>query len=185
MELSHLKLTRFVVANFRSVKRIELDHLDNSVWLAGRNNSGKSNLLDAFRFLADAATSFDHALASRGGDLVQLLHLKKPHVRMEFQFDFLLAADKRAELIRQLFAENPPDTLAAVLAGDFLSSLTLNVVIGRDFFSEELTTPPLRGGQPCLIFSINGAPKKTTVVRSARIVVQSRLGRRFLRAAPA
>ena len=44
MELFHLKLKRFVVANYRSVKRIELDHLDNMVWLAGRNNAGKSNL---------------------------------------------------------------------------------------------------------------------------------------------
>jgi len=163
MELFHLKLTRFVVANYRGVKRIELDHLDNMVWLTGRNNAGKSNLLDAFRFLSDAATSFEHALASRGGDLVQLLHLKKPHTRMEFLFEFALAADKRAELIRQLFAESAPDTLAGVLAGDFLSSLTLKVVIGRDFFSEELSTPHLRGDRPCLIFSINGAPKKTVV----------------------
>ena len=66
MELFHLKLRRLVVANYRSIKRIELDHLDNMVWLAGRNNAGKSNLLDAFQFLADAATSFEHALASRG-----------------------------------------------------------------------------------------------------------------------
>ena len=58
MELFHLKLKRFVAANYRSVKRIELDHLDNMVWLAGRNNAGKSNLLDAFLFLSDAAISF-------------------------------------------------------------------------------------------------------------------------------
>jgi predicted ATPase len=163
MELFHLKLNRLVVANYRSVNRIELDHLDNMVWLAGRNNAGKSNLLDAFRFLSDAATSFDNALASRGGDLVQLLHRKKPHVRMEFLFDFVLAADKRAELIRQLFAGNTPEALAGALAGGFLSTLTLKVAIGRDFFSEELSTTPLRGDRPCLIFSIKGAHNETAV----------------------
>jgi predicted ATPase len=163
MELSHLKLNRFAVANYRSVKRIELDHLENMVWLAGRNNAGKSNLLDAFQFLADAAISLEHALAPRGGDLAQVLHRKNPHARMEFMFDFALAADKRAELIRQLFADNTPDALAGALAGDFLSALTLKVVIGRDFFSEELSTPNLSGGRPCLIFSIQGAPKKTEV----------------------
>ena len=35
--------------------------------------------------------------------------------------------------------------------------------MGRDFFAEELSTPNLRGGRPCLIFSIQGAPKKTEV----------------------
>ena len=66
MELFHLKLKRFAVANYRSIRRIELDHLHNMVWLAGRNNAGKSNLLDAFQFLSDAAISFEHALAARG-----------------------------------------------------------------------------------------------------------------------
>src|ERR1039458_10597832 len=108
MELFHLKLKRFAVANYRSVKRIELDRLDNMVWLAGRNNAGKSNLLDAFLFLSDAAISFEHALTSRGRDLTQVLHRKKPQAKMEFLFDFGLAADKRAELVRQLFAENTP-----------------------------------------------------------------------------
>jgi len=163
MELFHLKLKRFVVSNYRSVKRIELDHLDNMVWLAGRNNAGKSNLLDAFQFLSDAATSFEHALAARGGDLLQVMHRKKPHAKMEFLFDFILAADKRTELVQQLFAENTPAAASAALAGDFLSALTLKVVIGRDSFSEELSTPNVRGGRPCLIFSIQGGPKKTAV----------------------
>src|ERR1039458_9883321 len=163
MELFHLKLKRLVVANFRSVKRIELDHLDNLVWFAGRNNAGKSNLLDAFQFLADAAHSFEHALAARDHDLVQVIHRKKPHAKMEFLFDFLLAPEKRTELIQQLFAENTAAVASAALAGNFLSLLTLKVVIGRDFFSEELTTPNLRGDRPCLIFAIKGAPKKTDV----------------------
>src|SRR5208283_2654304 len=143
MELFHLKLKRFVVANYRSVKRIELDHLDNMVWLAGRNNAGKSNLLDAFQFLSDAATSFEHALAGRGRDLVQVMHRKRPHVKMEFLFDFVLAADKRTDLIQQLFAENTLPVASAALSGAFLSTLTLKVVIGRDDFAEELSTPNL------------------------------------------
>ena len=163
MELFHLKLKRFVVANYRSVKRIELDRLDNMVWLAGRNNAGKSNLLDAFQFLSDAATSFEHALAARGCDLVQVMHRKKPHAKMEFVFDFVLAADKRTDLIQQLFAENTLTAASAALAGPFLSALTLKVVIGRDFFAEELSTPNLRGDRPCLVFSIKGAPKKSEV----------------------
>jgi predicted ATPase len=153
---------RFAVANYRSVKRIELDRLDNMVWLAGRNNAGKSNLLDAIQFLSDAAISFEHALAARGQDLTQVMHRKNPRAKMEFVFDFVLAAEKRTELILQLFAENTAAATGAV-AGEFLSTLTLKVVIGRDFFAEELSTPNLKGDRPCLIFSIKGAPKKTEV----------------------
>jgi predicted ATPase len=163
MELIHLKLKRFVVSNYRSVRRIELDHLDNMVWLAGRNNAGKSNLLDAFQFLSDAATSFDHALASRGGDLAQNIHRKNARARMEFQFEFVLSPEKRAEVIEQLFAENPATPPATALATDFLSTLTLKVSIGRDYFAEDLFTPNLRGDRPCLIFGVKGAPKRTEI----------------------
>ncbi|MGD1085084.1 MAG: ATP-binding protein [Verrucomicrobiota bacterium] len=164
MELFHLTLKRFVVANYRSVKRVELDHLNNMVWLVGRNNAGKSNLLDAFQFLSDASTSFERALASRGGDLAQVIHRKKPHLKMEFVFEFALAADKRAELVRQLFADNPHMTAEEALATDFLSALTLQVVVGRDHVTEDLTASNLRGDRPCLIFSIKSTPKKTEIL---------------------
>jgi predicted ATPase len=164
MELYHLKLKRFVVANYRSVKNIGLDNLDNMVWLTGRNNAGKSNLLDAFQFLADAATSFEHALASRGGQLVQVIHRKRPHLKMEFVLEFVLAAEKRSELVHQLFAENKRMTAEEALASDFLSALTLKVVIGRDRVTEELSASNLRGGRPCLIFSITSVPQRTEII---------------------
>src|ERR1700733_2306744 len=135
MELFHLKLNRFAVANYRSIKQIGLDRLGEMVCLAGRNNAGKSNLLDAFQFLADAAISFEHALASRGRDFVQVVHRKKAQLKMEFTFEFMLAAEKRGELIQQLFAENTAISLPDVLASDFLSTLTLKVVIARDHFT--------------------------------------------------
>jgi AAA15 family ATPase/GTPase len=45
---------------------VELDHLNNLALLMGRNNAGKSNCLDAFKFLSEAAISFEQAVASRG-----------------------------------------------------------------------------------------------------------------------
>jgi len=164
MDLFHLKLNRFEVANYRSIKHLGLDHLGPLVCVAGRNNAGKSNLLDAFQFLADAAVSFDHALASRGRDFLQLVHRKKPQHKMEFTFVFALAAEKRAELVQQLFAENPAASVPDILASEFLTTLTLKVVIARDHFSEELSTGNLRSHLPWPIFSIKGSPKKTEVI---------------------
>jgi predicted ATPase len=58
---------RVRIRNFKSIGKCEIQLCALTV-LVGRNGSGKSNFLDALRFLADALqTSLDHALKSRGG----------------------------------------------------------------------------------------------------------------------
>ena len=89
MELVDLSLKRVVVGNYKSIKRVELDSLNNLALLMGRNNAGKSNLLDAFKFLSESATSFDHALASRGGGLAEVIHRKQAGETIEFLFEFV------------------------------------------------------------------------------------------------
>ena len=136
MDLIHLTLKRLALGNYKSIKRIEMDNLNNVVLLMGRNNAGKSNILDAFKFLAEAAVSFDRALASRGQDLVQLIHRKRPEETMEFLFDFALAPQKRMEILRRLFTGNAQTPQADALNTDFLSLLTLKITLARDHFEE-------------------------------------------------
>ena len=107
IELIHLTLKRLVLCNYKSIKRVELDNLNNVVLLMGPNNAGKSNILDAFKFLSEAAVSFERALASRGHDLVELIHRKRPEETMDFLFDFVFAPQRRVEFVRRLFAGNP------------------------------------------------------------------------------
>ena len=158
IELIHLTLKRLALCDYKSIKRVELDNLNNVVLLMGRNNAGKSNILDAFKFLSEAAVSFDRALASRGHDLVELIHRKRPDETMEFLFDFVFAPQKRVEFVRRLFAGNPPTALPDALNSELLSVLTLKITVGRDHFEEELSTPNLEGGRPFVIFSAKGAP---------------------------
>lgn len=55
------------VRNYKSLGRCEVK-LGGLTLLVGRNGSGKSNLLDALRFVVEGLqTSLDHALKSRGG----------------------------------------------------------------------------------------------------------------------
>ena len=157
IELTHLTLKRLALCRFKSIQRVELDNLDNLVLLMGRNNAGKSNILDAFKFLSEAATSFEHALASRGHDLVQVIHRKRPDETMEFLFDFVPAPQKREELVRRLFAGNAPAVATDALNSELLSVLTLKITVGRDHFAEELSTPNLEGSRPFVIFSTKGA----------------------------
>lgn len=60
-------LRRVVLNNYMSIARCSLE-LRALNFLVGQNGAGKSNFLDALRFIADALnTSVEHALRERGG----------------------------------------------------------------------------------------------------------------------
>ena len=60
-------LTRVVLKNYKSFAACDVSP-PQLCFLVGRNGSGKSNFLDALRFIADSLRqSLDHALRDRGG----------------------------------------------------------------------------------------------------------------------
>ncbi|MDE0324486.1 MAG: AAA family ATPase [Candidatus Poribacteria bacterium] len=60
-------ITRVVLKNYKSIAACDVQ-LQPLTFLVGRNGAGKSNFLDALRFVADALnTSLDHAIRDRGG----------------------------------------------------------------------------------------------------------------------
>ena len=61
-----LRITRLHLENWRNFARVDMD-LDGRVFLVGPNASGKSNLLDSFRFLRDIVTvggGFERAVST-------------------------------------------------------------------------------------------------------------------------
>jgi len=95
-------LRRVKIRNYKSIGKadVELGHL---TILVGRNGSGKSNFLDALRFVADSLqTSLDHAIKSRGGiDSVRRLSTGHPRnfaVAMEVLLPNWLTADYGFEI---------------------------------------------------------------------------------------
>ena len=60
-------ITRVVLKNYKSIAACDVQ-LGPLTFLLGRNGSGKSNFLDALRFVTDALNlSLDHAVRDRGG----------------------------------------------------------------------------------------------------------------------
>ena len=60
-------ITRVVLKNYKSIAACDV-RLQPLTFLVGANGAGKSNFLDALRFVADALnTSLEHALRDRGG----------------------------------------------------------------------------------------------------------------------
>ena len=163
IELIHLTLKRLALGHFKSIKHVELDNLNNVVLFMGRNNAGKSNILDAFKFVSEAAVSFEHALASRGRDMVEVIHRKRPDETMEFLFEFCFAPQKRMEFVRRLFTGSSQEAVTAALNSELLSTLTLKITVGREHFEEELSTPNLEGNRPFVIYSTKGTPENLEV----------------------
>jgi predicted ATPase len=159
IELTHLNLKRLRIGNYKSIKRIELDNLNNVALLMGRNNAGKSNFLDALKFVSDAAISFEHALESRGRDLTEIIHRKRAEETLEFLFDFTLTPPKRVEYVNQLFAGNA-SMISEALSSEFLSVLTLKITVEQDRFFDELSTPNITAGPPFVIFSNRGTASR-------------------------
>jgi predicted ATPase len=74
-----MRCTRLALKNWRNFLNVDVA-LGDRVFLVGPNASGKSNLLDAFRFLRDIAEprgGFQKAVADRGG----VSHLRSLHAR--------------------------------------------------------------------------------------------------------
>src|SRR3954452_13502595 len=60
-------LRHLAIRNFKSIETCSVP-LKSLTVLVGRNGAGKSNFLDAIRFVADGLqTSLDHAIKTRGG----------------------------------------------------------------------------------------------------------------------
>jgi len=133
-------ITKLVLKNWRNFREAEI-HLRDCSYLVGANATGKSNLLDAFRFLRDLSKSkgggLQYAVADRGGmQKLRCLHARgKTNVSIEvhmaedfdqepmwvYRLDFKKADHKHAPLqvshesIRkngdELFCRPNPDDL--------------------------------------------------------------------------
>ena len=81
-------ITRVVLKNYKSIAACDV-RLGPLTFLVGRNGSGKSNFLDALRFVADALnTSLDHAIRDRGGinDVCRRSRRYPNHFSIRFEF---------------------------------------------------------------------------------------------------
>jgi predicted ATPase len=98
-------LTRVVIRNYKSVAACDV-RLGRLTFLVGANGSGKSNFLDALRFVAEAVRfSVDHALRDRGG-IQQVRRRSSGHpnhfgIRLEFE----LSEERRGHFAFEVGAE--------------------------------------------------------------------------------
>ena len=63
-----MRLASVRIRHYKSLSDIEFEDMQPLTVLVGCNGVGKSNIIDALRFLRDAVTGgLDHAVSKRGG----------------------------------------------------------------------------------------------------------------------
>lgn len=106
-------ITRVILKNWRNFRNAEID-LAQVAYLIGPNASGKSNLLDLFRFMRDICKpdggGLQKAIKSRGGitRLRCLHHRRDPEMRLEFHFSETF--DSKSTSWRYLLGFKPEGT---------------------------------------------------------------------------
>ncbi len=100
-------LRRVSIRNYKSIDQCTVE-LGELVVLVGRNGSGKSNFLDALRFVSDSlSTSLDHAIRDRGGiDSVRRRSTGHPR-NFAIAMELLLPNGRFAEYSFELAARRP------------------------------------------------------------------------------
>lgn len=84
-----MKITSLRIRHYKSLGDVYIGNLEPITLLVGTNATGKSNLIDALRFLRDAAShSLDHAISTRGGmEVIRQYSPTRPYnisIRVEF-----------------------------------------------------------------------------------------------------
>jgi len=129
-----MRINNITLENFRSYKEpISIVGLSNVNVFIGANNAGKSNILEAFRYMQAMARgkqqkSFEEIVFD--GDSKRNIHIR---------LSVSLSEQARNKFIKKLFQENPSIRVHKIIKSSFLSNLILDVVIGnRGLVQEEI-----------------------------------------------
>lgn len=84
-----MRLTSVHISHYKSLSEVALDNLPPLTLLVGANGTGKSNFVDALRFLRDMVVDgLDHAMSKRGGILMVREHSPDSPYEMSIKIGF-------------------------------------------------------------------------------------------------
>ena len=131
--------------------------------LVGRNNTGKSTILDLFSFVKQAAENPADAIKERGPAVQDLIWAKMPNEQCSLSFDFNVSQNSRDAVLGRLASDKNQIEVsrlqpADVEASDFLKTLKYSVVFSATAFHERLQTqPPVAGNWLYPLAEVKGA----------------------------
>ncbi|MBI2195035.1 MAG: AAA family ATPase [Planctomycetes bacterium] len=130
-----MRFVKLVLQNWRNFLHVDVD-LSERVFLVGPNASGKSHLLDAFRFLRDVAEArggFQVAIEKRGVSKIRSLHARRyPDVIVDATVDLAGAKWRYRLVFNQDNVRRPIIKQETVWRGDTLIRMRPDEDDGKD-----------------------------------------------------
>ncbi|MDD2774721.1 MAG: AAA family ATPase [Gallionella sp.] len=114
-----MRLTSVHISHYKSLSEVNLDNLPPLTLLVGANGTGKSNLVDALRFLRDMVVDgLDHAMSRRGGILMVREHSPDTPYEMSIKIGFAETFDE--EVRSETFEGFYEITIQSLAEGNYL-----------------------------------------------------------------
>lgn len=124
-----MKISRLSIHNFKSVDNLAIMDIDDVLILVGRNNSGKSVILDAIRAVAGSYFVTDKDFHSNEGNIVIGMTLDISNDDLVYMHNNgVVGKYKRFELWKKDFCQKLPSFVETEAGG----TLTFEYVYGRD-----------------------------------------------------
>ena len=122
-----MKVTYLRIKNFKSIKDMEIQDIDDVLILVGRNNAGKSTILDALRMVSGDYQVSDKDFHEHGGNISVEVELKIDEEDLKYLYSKALVSNfKHYDLWMKDFAQKLPSYNSEN------GSLRFEYVYGRD-----------------------------------------------------
>lgn len=106
-----LKLTKITANGYKCLREVTVQPKSALAVFVGRNNTGKSTILDAFDFIREAAADPREAVAKRGSSLASLQWCFLPDEDCTLSFEFDVPASLRDQALGWLISKKDSSTV--------------------------------------------------------------------------
>lgn len=144
-----MKLKKIHIKNFKSLKDVEIDDIEDLNIFIGKNNSGKSNILDVLNFVIEAYRTqggIGKVYDNRGG-FKELVYGKDPNEEIQISFTFTISDEDRRKIIRACIGNDVSHNLETLINSNFFKHLTYHVVLGQNKVVEEIKISNVLSGE--------------------------------------
>ena len=142
-----MKIDKLAIRNYKSIKKVELELKCLNV-LAGKNNSGKSNIIDVFKQIKNIQLNSKHIhdIVSQRGGFEEIVYDKDLNNEIEIEMEFSLTAEERKEILISLFSKNTSIDLDEIQKTDFFKIFKYSIKFARSIDKQVISTPDLLNG---------------------------------------
>src|SRR5438067_11496369 len=143
-----IRLMRFQAQNYKCLRDVSFDLTSPLAVFVGRNNTGKSAILDVFDFIREAADNPINATQKRGTSLSDIIWRLADGAPCHMELRFDVPDVLRDQAIAELEAKKQPNLVTRLStdqlrSSPFLRRLSYQVSFGPSFHEQIATANPV------------------------------------------